>query len=134
MQPERDHKPQGEKTEPGEFFWRKSRGVNDGWFSFEMKTPPDQPVVLIATYWGNDRGSRSFDIIVDGQVIATQTLPDNSPGHFFDVIYMLPETLTLGKAKVIVTNKSRPQNIVGGLYGVRLITIATKSHPSAGVK
>jgi len=124
MQPERDHKLQGEKTEPGEMFGRKSRAANDGWFSFEMKTLPDQPVSLIATYWGNERGSRTFDILVDEQLIATQTLLDDRPGHFFDVTYDLPASMTRGKTAVTVTFRARPQNVAGGLYGARIVKAA----------
>ena len=43
MQPERDHKVEGEKTSAGEFGGRKFRHANDGgWFSCEIKLPRRQ--------------------------------------------------------------------------------------------
>ena len=39
-------------------------------------------MTLDVTYWGSDSGGRVFDILVNGQIIATQTLTNNNPGVF----------------------------------------------------
>jgi len=120
MQPERDHNVTGEKTGAGEFNGRKWRHATDGgWFSFEMTVLPDEPVDLLCTYWGSDRGRRTFDVLVDGETIATQSLNDNRPGEFFDVIYLIPVELTKGKQKVTVKLQAHPGEFAGGLFGCR---------------
>jgi DUF1680 family protein len=122
MQPERDHNVQGERTSAGEFGGRKWRhAVNGGWFSFELRVLPDQPVDLVLTYWGSDSGGREFDILVDGTKIANQTLRNNRPNRFFDVVHPLSEELTRGKEKVTVRLQGHPGRIAGGLFGARTV-------------
>lgn len=122
MQPERDHNLQGEKTGAGDFQGRKWRhAVDGGWFSFEMKVLPDQPVDLVLTYWGSDVGGREFDILVDGEKIATQVLNNNRPERFFDVTHPLPESLTRGKQKVTIRLQAHPHRMAGGLFGCRVV-------------
>ncbi|MCS7338927.1 MAG: glycoside hydrolase family 127 protein, partial [Verrucomicrobiae bacterium] len=122
MQPERDHNLQGENTSVGEFEGHKWRHATDGgWFSFEMKVPADAPAELICTYWGSDTGNRVFDILVDGEKIATQRLRGNRQGRFFDVSYPIPEHLTRGKEKVTVRFQAHTNAIAGGVFGVRMV-------------
>jgi hypothetical protein len=121
MQPERDHNMQGERTVTGEHQGRKWRHASDGWFSFDVKVMPDTPVALLCTYWGGETGPRTFDVLVDGVVVATQSLQNNKPGAFFDVTYPLPQELTRGKSKVTVRFQARAGNTAGGLYGLRVV-------------
>lgn len=122
MQSERDHNMRGEHTQAGEHSSRKWRHATDGgWVSFDMKVAPDRPMGLVATYWGSDAGERTFDILVDGVKIATQTLNNDKPGQFFDVVYSIPGQLIDGKQKVTVRFQAHPGNIAGGLYGLRTI-------------
>lgn len=122
MQPERDHNVTGEHTSAGEFNGRKYRhATNGGWFSFEMKVLPEEPMELLCTYWGSDPRQRLFDILVDGTRVATQTLNDGRPGEFFDVTYPIPRELTQGKAKVTVRLQAHPGKWAGGLFGCRVM-------------
>lgn len=121
MQPERDHNLTGERTNVGTFGGRMWRDAYNGWFEFDMKVLPDKPVDLIVTYWGSERGRRTFDILVDGEKIATQVLDRNKPNEFFDVTYPIPEELTKGKEKVRVRFQSHPNSYAGGVFGVRTI-------------
>ncbi len=122
MQPERDHNLQGENTSVGEFAGRKWRHATDGgWFSFEMKVPQDAPAELVCTYWGGDSGNRVFDILVDGEKIATQRLRGNRQNRFYDVTYPIPENLTRGKQKVTVKFQAHPDATAGGVFGVRMV-------------
>lgn len=123
MQPERDHNLQGDKTSAGDAMGRKWRHATDGgWFSFEMKVLPDQTNHLAVTYWGSDGGgNREFDILVDGEKIATQTLERNNPDKFFDLVYSIPETLTRGKTKVTVKFQAHPNKWAGGVFGARVL-------------
>ena len=122
MQPERDHNFQGEKTETGEHNDRKWRHASDGgWFSFTMKTLADAAQELHITYWGGDRGNRVFDILVDGQHIATGRLEGKRPNEFYDEVYPLPPELMRGKGSVVVRFQAQPGNLAGGIYGARLV-------------
>ncbi len=121
QQPETDHNFKGEKTNAGDFHGRKWRDARDGWFSYELKTLPDKPMLLVCTYWGSDAGRREFDILVDGEKIATQKLEHNKPGEFFDVEYPVPAKLTAGKRTVTVKFQAQPHAIAGGVFGCRIM-------------
>lgn len=122
MQPERNHHLQGERTSAGEHRGRKWRHATDGgWFAFDLKVDPARPNQLLCTYWGGETGSREFEILVDGQRIATQKLLQNKPDQFFDVVYPIPADLTAGKQKVTVRFQAQPGQWAGGLFGCRVL-------------
>jgi len=98
--------------------WRQA--ARAGWFSYDLKVLPDKPMILMATYWGSDVG-RTFDVLVDGTKIATQTVNVNRPGDFFDVEYRIPEELIRGKNRVTVKFQAPPDGIAGGLYGLAVL-------------
>ena len=120
QQPETDHNFKGDRTNSGQFrdrAWRDTRG----WFSYEVKVLPDQPATLRCTYWGNDSGHRSFDILVDGQKIAEQKLDKTKLGQFFDVDYAIPTALIQGKQRVSVKFQAHSDAIAGGLFGLLVL-------------
>jgi len=122
MQPERDHDLQGEKTSAGEAMGRKWRhAVDGGWFAFKLKADPSHPTDLLLTFWGDESGKRTFDILADNVVVGTQTLLNNKPGQFFDVALPLPENLTRGKSEVVIKLQAHPDNWAGGLFGARTV-------------
>ena len=122
QQSEVDHGQKGERTISGDWQGRKFRHAEDGgWFSFNVKVTPGQPSELVCSYWGGELGNRTFDILVDGKVIATETLHQDKPGEFFDKIYAIPEELTRGKQTIEVRFRAHPGNFAGGLYGARIL-------------
>ncbi|HEY8937125.1 MAG TPA: beta-L-arabinofuranosidase domain-containing protein [Cyclobacteriaceae bacterium] len=122
MQPERDHNFTGDKTEAGESHTRKFRIANeDGSFTFTMKVDAEKSHSLIATYWGMDNRARTFDILVDGEKIATEDLNKFKESKFYDISYSVPQALTKGKQTVTITFKGKPHNQAGPVYGVRLV-------------
>ncbi|WP_028965486.1 glycoside hydrolase family 127 protein [Sphingomonas phyllosphaerae] len=128
MQPERDHNLTSEISYPLAYRGRNGRDARTGgFFEFTMAVKPG-PLVLQATYWGDER-KRTFDILVDNQRIATQTLDTDKPGAFFDVDYPVPEALTKGKSKVRVRFVPHDKNTAGPVFGVRLFT--AKQEPRA---
>ncbi|WP_416150418.1 beta-L-arabinofuranosidase domain-containing protein [Salipaludibacillus sp. HK11] len=107
--------------------WRDAR--DGGFFSYEMAVEPDKQMTLEVTYFGDDRKIiengkeyvREFDIVVDGNKIANQTLNGNSsPVSTFEVQYDIPSELVEGKQKVEVKFQSSEGKIAGGVYGVRM--------------
>jgi len=118
---EKEHNLQEEKSESGELRGARWRHAFDGgWFSYELRVLPDKPMVLIATYWGSDTG-RTFDVLVEGTKIATQTINVNFPGDFFDVEYKIPPSLTRGKTKATVRYQAPSGGLAGGLF--RLVMV-----------
>jgi predicted alpha/beta superfamily hydrolase len=67
-------------------------------------------------------GSREFDILVNGTVIATQRLTGEKPNHFIEKRYPIPSEILQaagnGRLTVRFTVKQR---LAGGLYDVRLL-------------
>ncbi|MCX7824623.1 MAG: hypothetical protein N2689_03600, partial [Verrucomicrobiae bacterium] len=121
FEPERAHNFKSERSDAGTFRGRLWRHAREGWFSYEMKVAPDKPMAIVCTYWGSDGGNRVFDILVDGEKIATQKLAQNKPGEFFEVEYPIPAQLTAGKQRVTVKFQAHPQAIAGGLFGCRTL-------------
>jgi len=118
---ESKHNLQGSQTNSGPYggkVWRDAR--RGGWFSYELKVPPDRPATLMCTYWGSDV-RRTFDILVEGTKIATQTLNRNKPGKFFHVEYKIPVELTREKDKVTVKFVAPPRGVAGGVFGCAML-------------
>jgi hypothetical protein len=81
-------------------------------------------MTLIVTYAGDERANRTFDILIDGAKIASQTVERRSPENnigFFDVEYRLvPESLK-GKQKVTVRFQATGGNEIAAVYGLRVV-------------
>ena len=119
---ERRHGLRGEKMDTGVFNDRRWRHATDGgWFSYTLNVLPDPPQELLVTYWGSDAGGREFDILVDGQKLATQKLENNWPGQFHDQLYPLPKELTAGKTRVTLKFQAHPGQMAGGFYGCAIL-------------
>lgn len=119
-QNERDHNLQGEKTNAGDFGDHFYRDAADfGWFSWDLKVLPSVAQDLVLTYWGGDRGRR-FDILIDGEKLATQRLNAAHDGAYFDQSYALPAPLTAGKEKITLRLQGT-NTWVGGVFGVRIV-------------
>jgi DUF1680 family protein len=97
-----------------------SRHFRDGsGFGWDLKIMPDAPMVLAVTYWGDDSGKRTFDVVVNGHTIATQTLNHDRPGRLFDVEYPIPAALTANADnKITVRFVAHPGDIAGGVFAV----------------
>jgi DUF1680 family protein len=122
MQPERDHNVTGEKTEAGELHTRKFRTAkNGGSFSFKMKVAPNLAHQLLCTYWGMDNRGRTFDILVDGEKLATENLNNFKESKFYDIDYVIMPNQTKGKSEVTITFQAKPGNEAGPVYGVKLV-------------
>ncbi len=119
QQTELEHNLTGERSTSGRYGERGYRVASNGaWFAFDMKVAPDVPMELQCTYWGADGGNRNFNILVDGQIIATQRLNRDKLDEFFDVIYPIPAALTQGKTNVKVRFEPiNDKQTAGGVFG-----------------
>ena len=123
QQPEVDHQLKSELSHFGDFqdlHWRDAGP--GGFFEYAVRVSPDEPMQLVCTYWGGDRGNRNFDVLVDGQRVATQRLENEKPGEIFDVTYPIPAALTRGKSSVVLRFAGTPGSVAGGVMGIRLVT------------
>ncbi len=119
---EREHGMQGERTAGGDFSdhqWRHA--TEGGWFSWDVKVLPEAAQELRVTYWGSDSGNRVFDVLMDGQKIATQRLEQNRPGQFYDETYPLPAGLLAGKQHVNLRFQAHAGAMAGGVFAVRVV-------------
>lgn len=122
MQPERDHDLKAENSYAVTYRGRHGRDArNGGFFEWTAKVRPG-PLVLQASYWGEERG-KLFDILVDGTRIATQQLDGERPGAFFSVDYPIPEALTRGKPSVVIrVEPSNARSRAAPVFGMRIFT------------
>ena len=91
-------------------------------FQWDLKTLSNMPMILDVTYWGDDTGTRTFDILVNGQKIATQSLDHNRPGQLFDVEYPLPLALTAAPNQVVTVRfQAHAGNTAGGVFGCAIL-------------
>ena len=124
---ESSHQMKGEKTQSGFGAYGKHmrrqwrHAPSGGWFSYDMAIQPGQPAAIRCTYWGKETGARTFDILVNGTLIATQTLDGNHPEAFYDVTHPIPPELLKDTPKITVTFKPHADNTAGGVFGIRTI-------------
>jgi len=119
-QSETGHGFKEENASQGYFEGKRTREARDGWFSYDLNVLPDKPMVLVCTYVGSFGRPRTFDILLEGEKVATQTL-EAAPGGPVDFEYKLPETLTRGKQLVTVKFQSLPKAATGSLLDIRII-------------
>jgi DUF1680 family protein len=121
MQPERNHNFKGEKTAPWSFNERPYREARGGWFSFDMKTDPKNKNALAVEYWGGFPGAKTFDIIANGKLIATENITNKKEGQFIFIQYDIPADITKGRNRITVKFQSHPNNTAGPVFGIRTI-------------
>lgn len=123
MQPERDFNQQGEDTSPERTMGRAGRRGRN-WFSFDLPVDSSQAAALVFTYWNDEWRKRTFEILVDGERIAEQTVEKGGEPRFFDVRHALPAPLVAGKQKVTVRFQATGGNEIAAVYGIRSIRSA----------
>jgi len=130
MQAERDHNLESDVSWPGTYRGRNGRDARSGGFmSFTMKVRPG-PLIMQASYWGDDRCE--FDILIDGEKMTTVTHKTAvKPGEFFAEQYPVPEALTRGKTQVTVKLQPTEGRSTGMVFGVLLFTAAPSDAKTA---
>ena len=121
MQPERNHNFKGEKTSVGSYKERTSRDSRGGWFSFDMKTIVNSPAELVVDYWGGFPGAKTFDILINNKVIATENISNKKDGQFISEQYDIPQEFIKGNSKITIMFKAKPGNMAGPVFGVRTV-------------
>lgn len=122
MQPERDHNLKAEGNDVREANGRGFRTpMGAGWFEFDMKVDPNSPNDLVMTYWGSDRSNPEFDILIDGTLLVTETLPGRKQNQFFDATREIPEAVTKGKTTIKVRIQGKANRAAASVSGARTV-------------
>ena len=116
---EQAHALKSDNAAEGFFEGRKTREARGGWFSYEL-TIDAAPVAIVATYRGSEGRRRVFDVLVDDQKIATESL-EYHPTEELDKEYRVPDAITRGKNHVTVRFQSQPDTTAGALLEVRTV-------------
>ncbi len=118
---EKDHGYQASGATRPDFDGRLGReAARDGWFSYRLRTRPDVPLALLVSCRGSEGRRRAFDVLVDGERIATETLPYH-PTEMLDFEYVIPEALTRGKAQVAVRIQPQGQAATAQVFEIRML-------------
>jgi DUF1680 family protein len=119
QQPEADHNFKGTpNTVDSGNLTERNRMVNDGYFQFDLMTAPG-PLLLQVRYDGSAR-DKDFDILIDGQVLAHETLGGPRTATYNVLQYRIPQALTQGKRKITVRFEGH-HNQWAAVYEARLI-------------
>lgn len=131
QQPDADHSMKGSNTFTGVHnneFYRDAR--NGGSFSYQMGTKGLTNLSLMVRYWGDEYGSRAFDILVDNKVIANENISGKwKTSDFVNIEYPIPATLLHNKSIITITFQAKPGNYAGGVFYLRLLK-PLESHTS----
>ena len=120
-QSERAHGLENESSSDAYFEGRRTREAREGWFSYDLAVTPDRPAAIVATYRGGEGRRRVFDVLVDGQKIATESL-EYHPTEALDKEYTVPINLVRGRNHVTVKFQAQPQAIAGPLIELRTVS------------
>lgn len=136
QQPEVDHKMQQENTSSGTHegeFYRdagKCNAGDGGYISYELETNSEDSLDLMVRYWGNESCTRTFDITIDDEKLATENITGKwNKNEFVNVTYPIPDSMVKGKKIVRVTFKAGAGSMAGGIYSVRLLRNKPKPEP-----
>jgi hypothetical protein len=125
QQPETDHGLRFEKSQTGYGpLGKHFRALGeDGWFSFEMKTPPVSAKAAVRlVFWGRDNGPE-FDVLVDGKVIATAKVQATGKDDYYGVEYPVPTGSSEPRNTVTVKIQTKPGKNAAAIYDLRIVTI-----------
>ncbi|MES2920798.1 MAG: beta-L-arabinofuranosidase domain-containing protein [Verrucomicrobiota bacterium] len=120
MQSERDFNQQGENSEPDRIMGRPARRGRT-WFSFDLPVDPAHPAALVVTYYNDEWRKRTFDILVDGKRVCSQTVKKGAIPKFFDTESAIPAELIRDKRKVTVRFQATEGNEIAAVFGIRTI-------------
>lgn len=97
---------------------REARPGN--YFSFEIKTQPENSNSLLLTYIGDDK-DRKFDVLIDNVKLTTVEWGGGKAGKFHDLTYPIPAELTKNKAKITIRIEANYKKTAGRIFGCRIM-------------
>jgi hypothetical protein len=122
VQAERAANQQGEDTSIVHTDGRPGRRAGK-WFAYDVPVDATRPVALVVTYNSDARRARRFEILVEGQRLAEQTIPESSESRFFDVEYPIPAEIVGGRERANVRFQAGAGSETAPVFGVRVIRV-----------
>lgn len=114
------HAMKADKGEELHFEARRTRAAET--LSHQMKVVPDRPAALASSYPGKQNYPHGFDVVVDGEKVATESLDEYNADAGLDREYLIPEALTRGKSSITVTLQAHAKSAAGAVMEMRTIT------------
>ena len=100
--------------------WRDAR--NGGYFSYNLATNGETGLYLMVRYWGNETGNRTFDILIDEDVLKTVNISGVwNVLDFKNIEYRIPSSRLRGKDSIRVKFQARSDGYAGGVFYIRLL-------------
>lgn len=129
QQPEVEHDFRAEEPLQGVHLGRPWRAARK-WFSYRLDAGGTPPATLLLTFFAGERG-RTFDLIVDGETLATLDLEGDDPDTFSDRLIPIPGDLAARWANnpLEVKFAAREGSLAGALYGLRLLRAEAPPSP-----
>ena len=73
-------------------------------------------------YWGNETGNRTFNILIDDQLLVTENLTGKwNRNEFVNVEYKIPVEMLQSKTSITVRFVGVERNNAGRVFRVRLL-------------
>src|SRR5688572_2505989 len=91
------------------------------WFSYDLPIDGSAALALMATYNSDQRRPRSFDVLVNGTRLASETQPQSSLSRFYEKEYALPADLVRDRNTITVRFEATNGLEVTPVFGVRLV-------------
>jgi DUF1680 family protein len=126
---EASHALEQKNSEAGRFEGRPHRLAfwGGGEFSYQLALPAIGPALVGFACWGGESRHHTYEVVVDGQVIGTQRLFDDDPGHVLRVEMPIPERLTRGRERIRVGFRPVADGgSVGAIFDVRTLQPASR--------
>ena len=96
---EREHAFEGDRVQSGQAGGRGFRQTQS-WMRYALTVFDDTEVSIGCTFLVADTTSRTFELVVEGRIIATQAV---APGHLAEFEFRVPLELTRGRTNLLVT-------------------------------
>ncbi len=123
---EEAHGLQQERTSAWALEGRSCRSTRyGGSWSYALGLPVSGPAAVRVSYWGGETRRHVFEVVAEGETLATQSLFDDRPGELYELEYVLPERLTRGKQRVRVGFRTGPTQSTGAVFEVRVVRPAS---------
>ena len=119
QQPEVEHDFKGEGSNTGIAEGRRYRDGQS--LQYTLNPRSEKAVDLVVTYWGGDSG-RTFDILANGTLLATQELKAEKSGEFIEKRYPIqPDVLAVAADGRVTIKFVAKVWVVGGIFDLRLM-------------
>jgi hypothetical protein len=92
------------------------------WFAYDLPADGAAKLAVVATYNSDQRRARSFDVLVNGTRIGSESQPQSSVSRFYEKEYAIPADL-LRDGKVTVRFEATNGLEVTPVFSVRLVKL-----------